>query len=979
VTWRSTMFALLAGVVACRGSDHPSAGPISDDPLFLLGDSLYQAQEYDSARATWALALVQARQARDSTRQARILTELGIAHYRLGNLTEARQSQEEAIALKTSLALGDASQSRSLNALGLVAKEEGRYVEAVRLFERAIEAGKAAGDQTALDRASGNIGLPLASLGEFGRARTAYRSLRAAGRRANNVQFEGNGLLNEAMLDNWEGDPLSAVARIDSARALYRSDGNRTGEQFALGQRAASLELMGDLDGAFAALDSALIVARELGMQSEEADDLRLIAGLHAAAGDWRRAIRFYGQADSLFAVLGFESSRGAVQRGEASAYLALRNPARARTRAEAALALHQQSGEALEELDDRFLLAEIDQPAGSSRGHLEAARRIAATLATHSARMSVALAMAGEADRRGDAEAVARTVAPMIADLSTGDLWAEWQVYAYAARAEARRGRLDSAAVLGRRAVQAVERQRTGLSSETLRGTFVTDRADVYGDLVVTLLRLGRSDEAFAVADAARSRGLLEHLTAAKAGSPAPDLVRGEELLRRIDALMRRIRETEPTRPLERGASRDTVAVVLERQLAEARSEYEGLIARSPLDATRAVAMLGAGVMRLDDVRRAIEDDEVLLEYLVTSDRLIIFVLWRDGFRVLEEPLDAATLRHRIELVRDLWRTAGSDWRLGLPASRALHGTLIGPLRKLQLLAGNHRLLIVPHGVLGQLPFAALQDSTTGRFLAEDYSVSHLPSAMALASLRRDTTVSSRIAGSGEGLAPFPRELPATVSEVGAFRLARPGATSRIGPDASEAAIRLALTRGAPVHVATHGTLNVRNPMFSRIELSAPSRPAGPANDGRLEVHELLGITIRSPLVFLSGCETGAGQAWSDDPVRGTADLTLAQAALSAGAGNVVSTLWRIQDEGAARFAGRFYMHLREASVSAALALAQREMIADPAYASPYYWAGYVLSGEGRFGEQTQTALVKSVPQVRADVAARTQPRKVQ
>ena len=71
---------------------------------------------------------------------------------------------------------------------------------------------------------------------------------------------------------------------------------------------------------------------------------------------------------------------------------------------------------------------------------------------------------------------------------------------------------------------------------------------------------------------------------------------------------------------------------------------------------------------------------------------------------------------------------------------------------------------------------------------------------------------------------------------------------------------------------------------MFSRLELS---RVAGTRaeDDGRLEVHELLGLTIRSPLVFLSGCETGAQQEWLDDPVRGTGDLTLAQAVLSAGA----------------------------------------------------------------------------------------------
>ena len=121
-------------------------------------------------------------------------------------------------------------------------------------------------------------------------------------------------------------------------------------------------------------------------------------------------------------------------------------------------------------------------------------------------------------------------------------------------------------------------------------------------------------------------------------------------------------------------------------------------------------------------------------------------------------------------------------------------------------------------------------------------------------------------------------------------------------------------------------------------------------------------GLTIRSPLVFLSGCETGAGQEWTDDPVRGAAELTLAQAMLSAGAVNVVLTLWRIDDAGAAAFAGRFYDALPRRPLAEALAQAQRGMARDARYASPYYWAGYLLSGAGRLGPGAQTGHALSV-----------------
>jgi CHAT domain-containing protein len=150
-------------------------------------------------------------------------------------------------------------------------------------------------------------------------------------------------------------------------------------------------------------------------------------------------------------------------------------------------------------------------------------------------------------------------------------------------------------------------------------------------------------------------------------------------------------------------------------------------------------------------------------------------------------------------------------------------------------------------------------------------------------------------------------------------------------------------------VHVASHGVMNPRNPMFSRIEL-APGG-GGPDDDGRLEVHELLGLRISAPLVFLSGCETGVGAAWSTQFARGEDYATLAQAFLYAGARSVTATLWQIGDNGAALFAERFYARLTEMSPADALAAAQREMARDPRYSKPYYWAGYQVFGQGDRG----------------------------
>ena len=102
-------------------------------------------------------------------------------------------------------------------------------------------------------------------------------------------------------------------------------------------------------------------------------------------------------------------------------------------------------------------------------------------------------------------------------------------------------------------------------------------------------------------------------------------------------------------------------------------------------------------------------------------------------------------------------------------------------------------------------------------------------------------------------------------------------------------------------------------------------------------------------PLVFLSGCATGLGSAWSTLFDRSEDYATLAQAFLYAGARNVVATLWRVADESAADFAAHFYAALPPLGAADALAQAQRRMLADPRYRAPYFWASYQVSGSGK------------------------------
>lgn len=937
---------LVAGAMACRAAHPPaSAGARA---AVAAGDSLYGQEHYDSARIMLTGALALARSTGDARAEARALTSLGAIARWAGDLPTARRLTDEGLALKVKHGFVD-DYFESYNTLGLITSDEGHDSAAVHLFTQAIDLARAAHDTIDLARALGNLGQSDTYLGDYQAGRMNQRAARADARIAGSKRIEGNALLNEAMIDVYEGEPGSAIALLDTARSVYGGT-YATGDQFLLGQVATAYELTGEDGRAFATLDTALALARRLGLHHQEYEDLRLLGGLHFRVGDYRRAVRYFDQARAGFVGKGYEEDLANTWRGSAEAHLRLDDVREAERDAENALRVHTADGSHLDQLDDLLLLATIGLRTGGlpqAEPRLRAGYAIADRLNTRSARIAVALAEARLADQVHDAPRVLRALRGAAPDLQAGAFGADWEAAALAARAFARLNRLDSAALFGHRAVNAVERLRSDIASPEVRSTYVADRAQVYADLVVVLLRLGKTDEAFSIADQARSQELLEELAYARTSAPR-SLTDADQLLRRIDSLVERIRENTPARRPERGPAWDSANTAIAAELDTARAAYEALLIRVAQERPRAAGVLGGHGVNAQDIRSRVHPGEVLLDYLVTGDQLVVFVLSQARIDVVRQPLAPQSLTARIGVLRDLWGSPNPEWRWGLAAARALHRALVAPVAAAGLLRGATRLLIVPHGVLGQVPFAALQDSASGHYLAQDFSILELPSASALFVLRG--AGAPEWAGRAEAFAPFPENLPASIREVRALRQAFPGAAIRLGEDASEREVRRALASPQIIHLATHGILNAQNPMFSRIELARPRVPSSD-NDGRLEVHEVLGLEVKSPLVFLSGCETGAVEQWTADPVRGVGELTLAQAFLAAGADNVILTLWRIDDIGAAALAGRFYARLGSVQPAEALAAAQREMMRDSLYASPYYWAGYVLSGSGRLG----------------------------
>lgn len=921
----------------------PSPPDTPLDSLLVAGEAVYWEGDFEGARTIWREVLDRARKEKDVEAEADALTWLGLAAWRLGQPEEARRLGKEGLTLKLRHGL-TAKIARSYNALGLLAWTEGKLARAADLFQKTADAAREAGDLTTEAKAANNLGLVHTDLGRFDQARQSYRASLSAAREIADTLIRGRVLSNLGMLETRVGDADTGIRLLQEARTLYRASGDAIGEQHTLGQLGVAYITLDRPRLAFAVINSALAQAREHGLRQEEASDLELIGELYRQAGDHRRALDFYRRAYGIYETLGLEIERGSALRSLAEVHLALVSPIEARRLGEEALEVHEETDARIEALADRLLLAWIareQEKRARTIHHLERARDLAAVLDSRAARTALALTearIAENADEPSEVLAVLRRAEIDLEAASFRDLAeAEW----LRSRALRRQGRLRESVAAGRRAVDAVEKFRVSFRTGALRTAFSFEKREVYADLVASLLQTGEIEEAFEIADAARGRTLVERL-AAREGFGSALRARQEEasLLRSIDDLVLRIEELEAYEPDERDPSIEAAREAMTARLVEAQRKFEELRTRRS-EIADPIALLGAVEVSVEDILARLEPRELLLAYFLAPDRLHVFLGERGGIRHLAMPVDPPALAAQVRMLRNIVADSPSETPKML---NSLYGTLVQPIEGFLDPERTRRLIVILDGPLVDLPFAALRDDA-GTFLVEKHALLHLPAAAMLAALRgRESGEDRRFPV--HVLVPFPENLPFTREEAERLERVLGGVSSRTGSSATEAVARRVLAEEAIVHVASHGMLDPTSPLFSRIRFSRGS--GEPGDDGRLEVHELLGLPMRSPLVFLSGCETGAGAAWTTLFDRGEDFATLARAFLFAGARNVIATQWRIEDAGAAVFAERFYRHLRSRSPVEALALAQRESIRDPRYSTPYYWAPYRVVGDG-------------------------------
>ncbi len=374
--------------------------------------------------------------------------------------------------------------------------------------------------------------------------------------------------------------------------------------------------------------------------------------------------------------------------------------------------------------------------------------------------------------------------------------------------------------------------------------------------------------------------------------------------------------------------------------QPAQAFDISERSRARALLDAVAGRAQIDRGeaaALDADTLRAMLRPDEVVVAYHTLPDRLLAWVLTRDGVREVTFPvaLPRADLARLVDAYRDALIRISPNAQA---VSDKIGQLLLAPL---QLPAGK-RLVIVPHGPLHYLPFQALR--LDGQYLIERNPISIAPSISIAARLaQRTPTASARLLAFGNpAINPDVADpLPGAEREVQALARQFPGARLYFREQANKDNFLKDAPSSPLVHVAAHAMADTLDPLHSKVLLADEN-----GQPNYLEAKDVMGMKLGGvAMVALSACESGLGRVENGDEVLG-----FTRSFLSAGTSTLLASLWPVSDAATEQLMTTLYADLAQGEpVQDAMRDAQRAVLANPETAHPYYWAPFNLIGNWR------------------------------
>ena len=482
--------------------------------------------------------------------------------------------------------------------------------------------------------------------------------------------------------------------------------------------------------------------------------------------------------------------------------------------------------------------------------------------------------------------------------------------------------------------------------------------------------------------------------LTSARLSTQTPGL---SDLLQRLDSAMQKEAGQRLQLATEQARSVDDRSAEAEEQYSTEIAAQGKIIAevrKNIVDKFPNFSSLtDAKGPNLDQLRGRLGVDEGMLVYLVGKKTSFVQLVTRNKTIVAPVPVGSVALETVVARLRRGLEIEGSSVNdFDLVAAHGLYQDLFAGLK--DEIAGLKRLVIVPAGALANLPFGllvtkppALGQYVSAHWLTNDFDISYSPTITSFVNLRSTRLVGQHarklLAVGNPVLAPLQRgaaqeaafasvtsscqsgdiippellrslaSLPDTANEIYNVSKALGGNASDILLDwrATEPALRARnLADYRILYFATHGLLpgEIRCQSQPGIVLTPPSEPAETHfGDGLFDASEIAALPMTADLVVLSACNTAAsGKADGGQSLSG-----LAASFFRAGARSLLVSHWQVPSAATGALMSSMFATLSKTpnmSVDTALRTAQLGLSKSPGFAHPFFWAAFVLMGDG-------------------------------
>ncbi|HEX6892145.1 MAG TPA: CHAT domain-containing tetratricopeptide repeat protein [Chryseolinea sp.] len=367
-----------------------------------------------------------------------------------------------------------------------------------------------------------------------------------------------------------------------------------------------------------------------------------------------------------------------------------------------------------------------------------------------------------------------------------------------------------------------------------------------------------------------------------------------------------------------------------------------------------------GYSTPALKDVRQVLKDhNQAELEFFWGSEWVYALAITGDSvlFRRIGRPDSIRVtineiLKHFDESTSGLKAAAYESF---VSSAYKLYKTLVQPF--VLLIDNKERILIIPDGPISQVPFEVLlqEPKATGnvdyhslKYLIKSYAIGYAYSSAMLMGksvtpVRKPSLLAVGFTGGSRLRAPDPEleEIVGAEEELNALAKRFSQGKFLVGPDATEANFKTLSPQYDIIHLAIHGRGDVERSFSSSLYFRSK---LDSLDDGELHDYELYGLKLKALMAVLSACESGLGKDY-----KGEGMISMASAFTYSGCGNILMSLWKVNDKASTVLMDDFYGRLLEGkTIDDALRQAKLDYLetSDELTSDPKIWAPLVVYG---------------------------------